>query len=140
MSKRRPAAARTVCLVTLTAVLGCAKSPTRVFEAMEEAAREGKAAEFASHFTEESRPFAEALISLFATSAPAEGPAPPALALLSRSTIESEEIVGDDRALLTVRAPSDQGGRQHVLVFLKREGAWKLDVVQTERQNTRSGD
>ncbi len=140
MSRRRSAAARTACLVALTAVLGCAKSPTRVFEAMEEAAREGQAAEFASHFTEESRPFAEALISLYATSAPAEGPVPPALALLSRSTVESEEVVGDDRALLTVRAPADQGGQRHVLVFRKQGGAWRLDVAETERQNKRSGD
>lgn len=116
------------------ACIACAKSPTRVYEAMEEAAREGNAKEFASHFTEESRPFAEALISLYATEAPAEGPAPSSLALLARSTVESERIEGE-RAYLSVRAPTEQGGRVHALVFKKQDGAWKLDIAETEKHN-----
>lgn len=114
--------------------VGCAKSPSRVYEAMEEAAREGNAAEFASHFTEESRPFAEALISLYATEGAAEGPVPSSLALLARSTVESERIESD-RAFVSIRAPAEQGGQLHTLVFRKQEGAWKLDIADTEREN-----
>ncbi len=121
------------------ALVACGKSPTRVYEAMEEAAREGKAAEFASYFTEESRPFAEALISLYATEGAAEGPAPTSLVLLSRSTVESESIEGE-QAFLTVRAPSEQGGRLHTLVFRKQDGDWKLDIAATERKNAGGGD
>lgn len=135
---RREAALALAAMLALAGA-ACGKSPSRVLGAMEEAAREGNAAEFASHFTEESRPFAEALISLYATEGAAEGPAPSALALLSRATVESEEIEGQ-RAYLTVRAPSEQGGQWHTLVFTKQDGAWKLDVAETERRNSGSGD
>lgn len=129
-----------VFFVPLTiAAIACGKSPTRVYEAMEEAAREGNAAEFASHFTQESRPFAEALISLYATETTAEGPTPTPLALLSRSTVEAEEIEGD-RAFLRIRAPSEQGSGSYTLVFKREEGAWKLDLRETERTNIQSVD
>ncbi len=123
-------------LAAVVALAGaaCTKSPAGVYEAMEEAAREGHAAEFASHFTEESRPFAEALISLYATEAPAEGPAPSSLALLARGTVESERIEGE-RAFVSVRTSSEGGGPSYTLVFRKQEGAWKLDIADTEREN-----
>lgn len=118
----------------LGSCIACGKSPTRVYEAMEEAAREGNAPEFASHFTPESRPFAEALLSLYATESPAEGPASSSLALLARSTVESERIEGE-KAYLSVRAPTEEGGQLHTLVFKKVDGAWKLDITLTEREN-----
>lgn len=114
--------------------LGCSKSPAQVYEAIEEAARQGRAEEFASYFTEESRPVALALLSLYASAAPAEGPEPAPLSLLSRSTVESESIEGD-RAYLTVKAPGEQGGQTYVIVFKKEGRAWKLDVVETEKKN-----
>lgn len=102
---------------------------------MEKAAREGNASEFASHFTEESRPFAEALLSLYATQGTAEGGNTPSpLALLAHSSVESEQIEGE-KAYLTVRAPTEQGGQIHVLVFKKTDGAWKLDIALTEEKN-----
>ncbi len=101
---------------------------------MEEAAREGNAAEFASYFLKDSRPFAEALIALYATEGPAEGPAPTSLALLSRGTVESEVIEGDV-AYLSVRAATEEGAQAYTLVFKKEEGDWRLDLKATEAKN-----
>jgi len=127
-------AVRCTAAALLLAAAACSKSPTRVFEAMEEAARNGDAAEFASHFTSDSRPFAEALLVLYAAQSPAEGPLPPALTLLTRSQVVSEEIHGE-RADLTVQPGSDPNAPLRVLVFKREDGKWKLDIRETEAKN-----
>lgn len=116
----------------LVALLGCSRSPKEVFLKMEEAARKGNVKEFGSYFTEESRPFAEALLALYKSQSPAEGPVPDALSLLSASTVVSEEVQ-DHVAYVDVRTSPDSPVR--ILVFTKEEGRWKLDLRATEKKN-----
>lgn len=118
-------------LVPALFLAACAPSPTEVFEGLERTAREGKAAAFAAHFTEESRPFAEALMSLYVTHSTARGPLSRPLEVLARSEVISERIEGR-RAFLEVRTPD---GAAHSLIFEQEEGDWKLDIGETEKRN-----
>lgn len=120
-----------VSLVLATVLMACAPSPSEVFEGLEKTAREGKAAAFAAHFTEESRPFAEALMSLYVTHSSARGPLSRPLEVLARSEVVGERIEGR-RAFLEVRTPDGAG---HTLIFELEEGDWKLDIGETEKRN-----
>lgn len=128
---KRSACRRILVGIVAVALWGCASSPTEVFEALEEAAREGNAAEFGSHFTEESRPFAEALMSLYSTHSPAQGPLSRPLEILARSDVRSETIDGR-RAELVVESGN---GASSKLVFEQEDDGWKLDILQTEKRN-----
>ena len=132
-SRKESAASRATlaAVMALCAAAGCHASPSTVFEKMEEAARGGKSKEFASYFTEDSRPFAEALLSLHRSQAPAVGSLSRPLELLTRATVKDEKVE-DAVAKLTVKTATGEG----TLVFVKDDhGDWKLDVQQTERQN-----
>jgi len=120
-----------ICLAGLLQT-GCASSPSSVFEKIETAAKAGKAEEFASYFSEDSRPFAAALMSLYVSNASATGPVSKPLDLLTRSTVEEERIEGQ-RAFVMVKTST---GTKHNIVFIQNEkGAWKLDIAQTEKLN-----
>ncbi len=112
--------------------LGCAASPSDVFEKIETAAKEGKVEEFASHFSEDSKPFAAALLSLYVSNATATGPLSLPLDLLTRSTVDEERIEGQ-RAFVAVKSPSS--GRRNIVFIQDEKGAWKLDIMQTEKLN-----
>jgi len=107
----------------------CGKSPTKVFDALQEAARKGDAETFGSHFSADSKPFAQALLALYASQYPANGPAPRPLEQLTLADVQSETIEGD-KAKVVVAA---KGGKPVTLVFVKEGGAWKLDVRLTDR-------
>ena len=102
---------------------------------MQEAAREGDTERFASYFTEDSQPFAKALMAVYRTQAVAGGDASKALQVLADSTVV-EERVENQRALLTVTTGKDVESRS-VLVFRKddKDGQWKLDIEETEHRN-----
>ncbi|NOZ00963.1 MAG: hypothetical protein GXP54_03630 [Deltaproteobacteria bacterium] len=118
-------------IAVIFVALGCAQSPTEVFEDLEQSASRGNAAEFAAHFTAESRPFAEALMSLYSTHASARGPLSKPLEILAASTVKEESIKGP-RAFVTVESPN---GTQSTLVFKMEDGEWKLDIGDTEKRN-----
>ena len=111
---------------------GCASSPSAVFEKIEAAAKAGKAEEFASYFSEDSRPFAAALLSLYVSNASATGPVSKPLDLLTRSTVEEERIEGQ-RAFVMVKTPT--GTKRNIVFIQDEKNAWKLDVAQTEKLN-----
>ena len=115
----------------LVLLSSCALTPSGALEQMEKAAREGKAEAFASHFTEESRPFAQALMSLYTSSTPASGPATTPLKYLTDVTVVDTTLQGQS-AILKVK-PKD--GAEARLYFLLEGGEWKLDIRQTENLN-----
>jgi len=125
---------RAASLAAICVLTGCSPSPTEVFEELEESVREGLAKEFASHFTEESRPFAEALMSLYKTRASAREPLTGPLAMLAASDVLGERIEGK-RAFLEVEEPN---GARHTIVFELEQGDWKLDIQETEKNNAQS--
>lgn len=117
----------------LMGALACGRSPTATLEAMQEAAREGDAEKFASFFTEDSAPFARALLAVYRTQSVAGGEPSRPLKLLAESVVVDEKVEGD-RAILSVRTGRDSE-RPSLLVFREVDGAWKLDIEQTERRN-----
>jgi hypothetical protein len=119
-----------VTFFVLCAGFGCSKSPSKVFSEMEESAREGDVDKFGSYFTEDSRPFASALLALYKMQGGAEGSA---LDLLVKSEVVSEEI-DNDRELATIKAKT-AGQRMFTVVFKKEGGKWKVDLRETEKAN-----
>jgi hypothetical protein len=98
---------------------------------MQQAAREGDHKAFASHFSEKSRPFAEALLALYAAEYPKDGNRPDPLRQITLGEVLNEKV-GDEEAEVQV---SVQGAAPRVLVFVREGRAWKLDVDQTDRRN-----
>jgi hypothetical protein len=133
MMRTRTNVAVAAALAALALCAGCAGSPTAVLKQIEEAARAGDDAAFASHFTDESAPFARALLSVYRTQAPAGAPPSRPLAILATSTVEGERVEGD-RAFLTVKT-GEAAPTASTLVFVRESGKWKLDVMQTEKAN-----
>jgi len=117
-----------LCLGVLAA---CSPSPSRVFSKMQQAARQGDRKAFASHFSETSRPFAEALLALYAAEYPKDGNRPDPLRQITRGEVVGESVEGD-RAEVRVRM---EGAPERVLVFVREGRAWKLDVDATDREN-----
>jgi hypothetical protein len=116
-------------LLALLALAACGKSPTKVFQRLQEAARAGDDEVFASYFSADSKPFAQALLALYDSSYPKEGPAPRPLAQLTLADVQSESVDGD-KAEVVVAA---KGGPPVTLVFVKEGDGWKLDVRLTDR-------
>ena len=112
---------------------GCGDKPSDVFERLQQAAKKGNVEEFGSYFTEESRPFAEALLLLYKTQHNPETGIPEPLKVLALAKVKGEEVQ-NQRGILTVEA----SGRTYKLVF-RKEGEWKLDLKLTERENSRMG-
>lgn len=119
------------CIFFLT--IGCSKSPSDVLALIEEAARAGDAEAFASHFTEDSAPFARALLSVYRTQAPAGAPPSKPLSILTTSIVVDERIEGDI-AYLKVKT-GQAATNTDILVFVRENGEWKLDVMKTEKEN-----
>lgn len=116
-------------LLAVLALAACGKSPTKVFLALQDAARQGDDEAFAAGFSADSRPFAQALLALYDSQYPKEGPAPRPLAQLTLAEVQSETVEGD-KAELVVAA---KGGPPVTLVFVKEKDGWKLDVRLTDR-------
>ena len=57
-------------LAAVVGSVGCGDSPADVLATLESAAAEGNAERFAAQFTQDSKPFAEALLSLYQTRYP----------------------------------------------------------------------
>jgi|GEM_PF-582093 len=117
-------------LSVLFVVCACSKSPSKVFLEMEESARKGEVDRFGSYFTEDSRPFASALLALYKMHGGSQGSA---LDLLVKSEVLSEEV-DNDRELATVKAKT-AGQRIFTVVFKKEGGKWKVDLRETEKAN-----
>lgn len=105
---------------------GCVSSPSEVLAEIEDSASRGDAAAFASHFTSESRPFAEALIRM-QKDVRKDEPGKSPLENIFHSKVVSENIQ-DDVAVVQVSGPAGTSG----IVFVREGGAWKLDVAATE--------
>lgn len=117
---------------------GCADAPSDVLEALESAAAEGNAERFAAQFTKESRPFAEALLSLYQTRYPLESRRDfSPLRMLGRSEVLDEEDRGEAVAL---RVKLESTGEKARLIFKKEDGAWRLDLLATDRENRGDSD
>ncbi len=123
-------------VLVVTALSACAKAPSKVFLDLQDAARKGDAEAFAANFSEDSQPFARALLALYDSQYPAGGPAPRPLDQLTLMEVQKETIDGD-KAELEVKA---QGGAPVVLVFVKEKGHWRLDVDRTDREGRNTQD
>ena len=122
-------------LLVLALLVGCGRSPTEVLHGIEDAARAGDDARFASFFTEDSAPFARALLSVYRTQAPGGGALSKPLDILTASVVVSERVDGA-RAFLTVRT-GEATTATSSLVFVKDgNGDWKMDIHQTEKANS----
>jgi len=128
-SSARTALHAVAILVLAGSLAACGRSPTRAFDALQEAARKGDTEAFALGFSAESQPFARALLALYASQYPAGGPSPRPLDQLTLSDAQSETIEGD-KAKVVVAA---KGGKPVTLIFVKESGAWKLDVRLTDK-------
>lgn len=106
---------------------GCSESPSEVLAAIESAAAAGDAEAFASRFTADSRPFAEALLRI-QKDVRKDEPAKAPVENISRSRVLSESINGN-KAVVKVAGPAGPGG----VVFVRENGKWKLDVAATEQ-------
>ena len=122
-----------VLLIVSLSIGGCGDRPSDVFDRLQEAAKRGKVEEFGSYFTEESRPFAEALLLLYKTQHNPEIGIPQPLEVLALAKVKSEKVQ-NQRGVVTVEA----AGRTYRLVF-RKEGDWKLDLKLTERENSQAG-
>lgn len=118
-------------LLAILLLSACAASPRGALEKMQDAARAGKVDEFASYFSEESRPFALALMSLYATQGSLGVQPSKPLDLLTKCEVVDEKIVSGDQAEVTVKT----GERTSILVFVLEKTGWKLDVHLTDRKN-----
>lgn len=113
-------------------ILGaCAPSPSKVFRQMQQAARDGDRQGFVAHFSERSRPFAEALLALYAAEYPKDGNRPDPLRQITLGEVRGETVDGD-RAEVQV---SVAGAEPRVLIFVREGRAWRLDVEETDRRN-----
>ncbi|HOA12460.1 MAG TPA: hypothetical protein PKH54_02890 [Myxococcota bacterium] len=113
----------------------CSNSPSKVLNELEEAAVRGDPAAFGSHFSTQSRPFAEALLSIQKEAWSGEKTP---IEKFSRSRIASEKISGDTALVLTI-APD---GTEVPVFFVREAGAWKLDAASTAsgRPQSKAGD
>lgn len=117
---------------------GCADSPADVLAALESAAAEGNAQDFAARFTNDSRPFAEALLSLYQTRYPLDSRRQfTPLRMLGQSEVLDEVDRGGTVAL---RVKLKSTGEQAVMVFRNEDGAWRLDLLATDRENRGAAD
>lgn len=117
--------------VVCAGTVNCSSSPSDVLSEMGKAASSGDDDVFTSYFTKESRPFVAALLALQKTRYPAVGDSPRPIQLIVESQVLKERIDGD-RSVLRVRG----AGRESVLVFLKEDGEWRLDVAHTDLENS----
>lgn len=125
------------CLLPLVLLAACGKTPRSAFERLEKAAREGDAKAFAAGFTEESEPFARALLAVYRTQAAAGGPATKPLEMLASATVVDETFESDRIAYLTVKT----GEAKSILVFVRDgKGDWKLDIQLTEHDKRNARD
>lgn len=125
-------------LVLVVQGAGCADAPSDVLETLESAAAEGNAEHFAAQFTTESRPFAEALLSLYQTRYPLDSRREfSPLRMLGRSEVLDEEDRGEAVAL---RVKLESTGEKASLIFRKEDGAWRLDLLATDRENRGDSD
>ncbi|HOI10066.1 MAG TPA: hypothetical protein PK313_06265 [Myxococcota bacterium] len=112
---------------------GCGDSPADVLETLESAAAEGNAERFAAQFTKDSRPFAQALLSLYQTRYPLDSRREfTPLRMLGRSDVIEETDRGGTVAL---RVKLRSSGEVATLVFKREDGAWLLDLLATDREN-----
>lgn len=95
--------------------------------AIETAAQAGNAEAFASHFTSDSRPFAEALLKI-QKDVRKDEPSKAPVENIFRSRVVSETIKGGT-AVVRIAGPAGPGG----IVFVREHGKWKLDVAATEQ-------
>lgn len=119
-------------LVLVLLAAGCAKGPTKTYEALTAAAREGNIERFAEGFTEESRGLVKGLIDL--TSAYGSDKKNP-LTLLGDGTVSREEPVAcpansafKECAVLFVK----QGSRERKVLFVKAPEGWRVDLRALE--------
>ena len=120
-------------LAAVVGSVGCGDSPADVLATLESAAAEGNAERFAAQFTQDSRPFAEALLSLYQTRYPLDSRKEfTPLRMLGRSDVLDEVDRGGTVAL---RVKLRSSGEQAVLVFRREDGAWRLDLLATDREN-----
>jgi len=115
-------------LVLFAAVVasGCTQSPSEVLRSIEKCASKGDAVCFASHFTSDGRPFAEALVRIQKDVRRDEPTKAPIESMLPVRVI-SEDIQGD-KATVLVAGPEGPAAMKFVI----EDGAWKLDVAATE--------
>lgn len=111
----------------------CKDSPSDVFEKLQDAAKKGHVEEFGSYFTDESRPFAEALLYLYKAQSNPDLGLPEPLKVLALARVDSERIEGQKGVVVV-----ESGGRKYSLVF-KKDGKWRLDLKLTELENARTG-
>ncbi len=120
---------RTALLSFVVLTVGCSESPSDVLAAIEAAARNGDASTFASHFTAESRPFAEALVTIqkyVRKDEPSRAP----IQNIFHARVISERISGP-RAVVTIAGPAGKSA----IVFVREAGNWKLDVAASELES-----
>lgn len=113
--------------ITMAVSTGCQQKPSDVLKTIEKTAAAGDAEGFASCFTKESRPYAEALILLQKGRYNAQDDRKSPIEMISTSNVVSEKIEGDTA---TVKISTADGTTD--IVFLREGGAWKLNVAETE--------
>ncbi|HQP96573.1 MAG TPA: hypothetical protein PLY68_10320 [Myxococcota bacterium] len=123
----------TVLSLVLAGLAACSPSPSKVLSEMQEAAARGDATRFASYFTSAERPFAEALVSI-QKDVRGDEPGKPPIQGIYRSVVVDEKIEGDT-AFVTASSPDGQ----FILVFVREDGAWRLDAAATEQHRGDNG-
>ena len=111
---------------SLIALAGCTDSPSDVLAAIEQAAERGDATAFGSHFTIESRPFAETLVRV--QKAARHGQASPIEKFSTSNRINSEKIKGNFAVVTAEYAD----GTTAKIIFRRENGQWRLDPAATE--------
>lgn len=123
-------------ILILGVVSGCAKSPTKVYQAMQKAAMKGDYETFADYFTKQSKPFVKALIALQKTDFSAEQQASLPLRILTQCTVLQEQKLQKGQVFLTL----DCGGsKTRMLAFRKENGKWRVDIKLTEDLSLHNG-
>lgn len=118
-------------IILLFLLSSCSPSPTKVFEKMEKAAIEGKIEEFRSYFTEDSAPFAEALLRLHKNSLDKSE----STIIFTRSKVLNE-IKEDKRTILEVETnPQGEDPKKYKVAFVKQNGKWRIDLLETDKIN-----
>jgi hypothetical protein len=116
--------------ILVLSAAACSESPEDVLRGIEQAAQEQDMEAFASRFTEDSQPYARALLGLYRSQAPLGTSGTRPLELLAKSRVLEERTDGD-RAELVV----ESSGRRQTLIFARESGTWRFDVEQTDRAN-----
>ena len=115
-------------LVLTTLVVGCS-SPAAIVEAAVDAAERNDRGDYIACFTPRSRPLLSGLYSV-------ADAANPTMATLGSADVQITEVrpmsvghEGQDRAMVTI----NEQGRSLSLVVHAEAGAWRIDLMDTER-------